>query len=162
MLVEQHYRALYRFALSLTHQENDAADLTQQAFLIWARKGHQLRDRGKARTWMFTTLHRLFIETRRRASRYPSETLNDMADDLPTINPEQARRVDVEALLRALAGIDEVFRAPVALFYLEDCPYLEIAEILGVPLGTVKSRISRGVDQLQKRLADPLDSASPM
>lgn len=154
-LVERHYGALYRFALSLTRQETDAADLTQQAFLIWARKGHQLRDRAKARTWLFTTLHRLFIEFRRRADRFASEPLDETRPDLPTISPAQARQVDVETLLAALGDLDEVFRAPVALFYLEECPYLEIAEILGVPLGTVKSRISRGVAQLQRRLSEP-------
>ncbi len=154
-LVERHYGALYRFALSLTRQESDAADLTQQAFLIWARKGHQLRDRSKARTWLFTTLHRLFIEFRRRADRFAGEPLDETKPDLPTFSPAQARQVDVETLLAALGDMDEVFRAPVALFYLEDYPYLEIAEILGVPLGTVKSRISRGIAQLQQRLSEP-------
>lgn len=154
-LVDRHYGALYRFALSLTRQETDAADLTQQAFLVWARKGHQLRDRSKAKTWLFTTLHRLFIESRRRIERMSSEPLDDTRGDLPVFSPAQARGVDIETLLRALAGLDETFRAPVALFYLEDCPYLEVAEILGIPLGTVKSRIARGVAQLQRRLADP-------
>lgn len=154
-LVERHYGALYRFALSLTRQETDASDLTQQVFLIWAKKGHQLRDRSKARTWLFTTLHRLFIEQRRRADRFVGEPLDELQPDLPTFSPDRARRVDVDTLLAALGGMDEVFRAPVALFYLEDHPYLEIAEILGVPLGTVKSRISRGVAQLQQRLSEP-------
>jgi RNA polymerase sigma-70 factor (ECF subfamily) len=153
-LVERHYGALYRFALSLTRQESDAADLTQQAFLIWARKGHQLRDRAKARTWLFTTLHRLFIESRRRADRYRNEPLDEDHGDLPSLGPEQLRQVDAGALLQALGRIDEVFRAPIALFYLEDHPYLEIAEILDIPLGTVKSRISRGISQLQRQLDD--------
>ncbi|MBI1177784.1 sigma-70 family RNA polymerase sigma factor [bacterium] len=160
-LVERHYGALYRFALSLTHQETDAADLVQQAFLVWARKGHQLRDRSKARTWLFTTLHRLFIESRRKADRFAGEPLDETSSEIPNISPERARRVDAETLLQALAGIDETFRAPVALFYLEDYPYLEIAEILGVPLGTVKSRISRGIGQLQKCLSDPIRPQSP-
>lgn len=154
-LVERHYGALYRFALSLVRQQSDAADLTQQTFLVWARKGHQLRDRAKARTWLFTTLRRLFIETRRRAERHADEPWDDHNPELPTMSPERARQVDVETLLGALSGIDEVFRAPVTLFYLDDFSYLEIAEILGVPLGTVKSRISRGIGQLQQRLVDP-------
>jgi RNA polymerase sigma factor (sigma-70 family) len=157
-LVERHYGALYRFALSLVRQQADAADLTQQTFLVWARKGHQLRDRAKARTWLFTTLRRLFIETRRRADRHVDEPWDDLNADLPTVSPERARQVDVETLLGALGEIDEVFRAPVSLFYLEDFSYLEIAEILGAPLGTVKSRISRGIGQLQQRLADPAEA----
>jgi RNA polymerase sigma factor (sigma-70 family) len=159
-LVERHYGALYRFALSLVRQPSDAADLTQQTFLVWARKGHQLRDRTKARAWLFTTLRRLFIETRRRAERHADEPWDDAGTDLPSVSPERARQVDVETLLRALGEIDEVFRAPVSLFYLEDFSYLEIAEILGAPLGTVKSRISRGIGQLQQRLADPAEASS--
>lgn len=154
-LVDRQYDALYRFALSLTRHETDAADLTQQAFLVWARKGHQLRDRSKARTWLFTTMHRLFIESRRRAAHFSNSPLEEAEADLPTLTPEQARHVDGKTLMDALFRIDEVFRAPVALFYLEDFSYQEIAELLDVPMGTVKSRISRGIVQLQKQVADP-------
>lgn len=161
-LVDRQYDALYRFALSLTRHETDAADLTQQAFLVWARKGHQLRDRSKARTWLFTTLHRLFIETRRRAAHYSDDPLEEMEKELPTLTPEQARTVDGRTLLDSLHRVDEVFRGPVALFYLEDYSYQEISEVLDVPLGTVKSRISRGIAQLQGLLADPRPGSTGM
>jgi RNA polymerase sigma-70 factor (ECF subfamily) len=58
LLVSQFYEPLYRFAFSLTGTEADACDLTQQTFYIWATKGHQLRDRSKVKSWLFTTLHR--------------------------------------------------------------------------------------------------------
>jgi len=153
MLVDRHYGALYRFALSLTRHETDAADLTQQTFLVWARKGHQLRDRGKARTWLFTTLHRTFLETQRRAGRMSGVPLEESEWELPGLDAVQAREVDGEILLEALGDVDPVFRGAVALFYLEDLTYLEIAGILDIPLGTVKSRIARGVSQLQQRVA---------
>jgi len=58
--------------------------------------------------------------------------------------------------------VDAIYQAPVKLFYLEDCPYKEIARILSVPLGTVKSRIARGLDQLRKLLlGDPVPNANP-
>ena len=60
-LVDLHYAGLYRFALSLARDENHAADLTQQTFYIWAAKGHQLQDRSKAKSWLYTTLHREFL-----------------------------------------------------------------------------------------------------
>jgi RNA polymerase sigma-70 factor, ECF subfamily len=72
---------------------------------------------------------------------------------LPTRAPEQVSRVGSTEVLDALEKVDDVFRAPLALFYLEDCPYKEIALILDVPLGTVKSRIARGIAQLQRLLA---------
>jgi RNA polymerase sigma-70 factor (ECF subfamily) len=152
-LVEEYYGALYRFALSLTRQENDAWDLTQQTFLIWARKGHQLQDPAKVKTWLFTTLHRQFLQGCRRMERFPHTELPGDDSDAVMLSPEQALRVDEGTLLEAMQRLDPMFRAPLALFYLEDCSYNEIAERLDIPLGTVKSRISRAIQQLQNGLS---------
>ncbi|HXB59356.1 MAG TPA: RNA polymerase sigma factor, partial [Candidatus Acidoferrales bacterium] len=70
-LVSSHYGTLYQFALSLTRDEAEACDLTQETFCIWAAKGHQLRDVTKVKTWLFTTLHREFLGSRRRQTRFP-------------------------------------------------------------------------------------------
>ena len=152
-LVNLYYASLYRFALSLTRKESDACDLTQQTFYIWANKGHQLKDRSKVKSWLFTTLHREFLETQRRHTRFPHYELEELKLELPAVEPELANHLDCGAALSLLAQVDLVFQAPVALFYLEDCPYKEIAEILAVPIGTVKSRIARGIAQLQAMLA---------
>jgi RNA polymerase sigma-70 factor (ECF subfamily) len=64
-----------------------------------------------------------------------------------------ANRLDTAHVVDALGQVDETYRAPVTLFYLQDCSYNEIAEILEVPLGTVKSRLSRGLSHLQQLLA---------
>src|ERR1041384_2873359 len=93
-IVSQHYEPLYRFAFSLTRTEADACDLTQQTFLIWATKGHQLRDRSKIKSWLFTILHREFLNIRRRAVRFPHFELSDAAADLPTIAPEAVSALD--------------------------------------------------------------------
>ena len=151
-IVEEHYEPLYRFALSLTRAESDARDLTQQTFYIWEAKGHQLRDRSKVKTWLFTTLHHAFLAARRRQTRFPHEDLEEVAEELPDLAPEPAAQADASQVLLALARVDEVYQAAVALFYLEDCSYGEIAEILAVPLGTVKSRIARGILQLREIL----------
>src|SRR5436305_796290 len=148
-IVSQYYEPLYRFGFSLTRKESDACDLTQQTFYIWANKGHQLKDRSKVKSWLFTTLHREFLETQRRHTRFPHYELEELKLELPAVEPELANHLDCGAALSLLAQVDLVFQAPVALFYLEDCPYKEIAEILAVPIGTVKSRIARGIAQLQ-------------
>ncbi len=155
-VVTQYYGSLYQFAFSLTRSEADACDLTQQTFYIWATKGHQLRDPAKVKTWLFTTLHRQFLESRRRLTRFPHEELEAVDCELPVISPAAANSLDTTQVLQALERVDEVFQSPVALFYLEDYAYKEIADILSVPIGTVKSRIARGVGQLQKLLADDL------
>ncbi len=155
-VVESYYGPLFKFALSLTHSEADACDLTQHTFYTWSTKGSQLRDAAKVKTWLFTILHRAFLQTKRRQARFPHYQLEEVDTELPCIAAEEASRLDSAEVLDALAKIDESFRAPVALFYLEDCPYKEIAAILDIPLGTVKSRIARGITQLKKALSvDP-------
>jgi RNA polymerase sigma-70 factor (ECF subfamily) len=152
VLVDRYYAALYRFALSLTHTESDACDLTQQTFYIWAAKGSQLHDPTKVKTWLFTTLHREFLAGRRRQTRFQHDSLEEAGADLPVIDPETIQRLDASSAVRLLGEVESVFQAPVALYYLEDYSYKEIAEILRVPLGTVKSRIARGLAQLQSRI----------
>lgn len=156
-LVARYYESLYQFAFSLTRSEADACDLTQQTFYVWATKGHQLREPGKVKTWLFTTLHRLFLETCRRQTRFPHQEIDAADAELPVITPAEVSGVDTAQVLVALGQVDETFQAPVTLFYLQDCSYKEIAEILELPLGTVKSRISRGIGQLQKMMAKDLD-----
>jgi RNA polymerase sigma-70 factor, ECF subfamily len=153
-IVARHYGPLYQFALSLARDESDACDLTQQTFYIWAKKGHQLRDASKVKTWLFTTLHREFLGSRRRQARFPHMELEYAAAELPVILPPDVNRLDTAQVLDALARLDEIYRAPVALFYLQDFSYNEIAEILAVPLGTVKSRLTRGLGRLYNLLAD--------
>jgi len=151
-LVDRHYSSLFQFAFSLTRNENDACDLTQETFLVWARKGHQLRDITKVKTWLFTTLYREFLEKKRRQVRFPHYELSEVKDDLPRVSPVTVNQLDSNTVLRALAKLDETFQAPLSLFYLEDYSYKEIAEILQIPIGTVKSRISRGIVQLHQTL----------
>ena len=158
-LVDLHYGPLYRFAMSLTRTESDASDLVQDTFLTWASKGHQLRDRTKVKSWLFTTLHRRFLETQRHLLRFPHLELTEAMDELPTVDPQLVNQLDGHTVVQLLAQVDAQFQAAVALFYLEDYSYNEIAAILEVPLGTVKSRIARGLVQLKdlvlKQLAPP-------
>lgn len=153
-LVARHYQPLYQFAFSLTRDEAESCDLTQQTFCIWAAKGHQLRDLSKVKTWLFTTLHREFLGSRRRQTRFPHVELDEAAPELPVILPEAVNRLDAQQVMAALAQVNEIYQAPVALFYLQDYSYKEIAEILDVPLGTVKSRLTRGLGKLHQLLTD--------
>jgi RNA polymerase sigma-70 factor (ECF subfamily) len=153
-IVALYYAPLYQFAFSLTRAEADACDLTQQTFYVWATKGHQLRDKTKVKTWLFTTLHRGFLENRRRQTRFPHYELSEVPLELPVLSPTTVNQLDSAQVLQALSRVDEVYQAPVALFYLEDCSYKDIADILEVPIGTVKSRMARGIAQLQKIFTD--------
>jgi RNA polymerase sigma-70 factor, ECF subfamily len=156
-LVDAHYESLYRFALSLARREADACDLVQQTFYVWATKGASLREQEKAKAWLFTTLYREFLKGRRRDQRYQAiddlpQGERDAVDETPVF-PD---RLDGNQVMAALQEMDETFRAPIALFYLEDLTYLEIAEMLELPIGTVMSRLSRGKVQLRALLAHRL------
>ncbi len=153
-LATRHYAPLFRFALSLTQNEAEALDLVQQAFYLWAAKGHQLRDASKLKTWLFTTLYREYLAVRRRQSRFPQVTLEALEQEPVLASAQTVERLDAEVVLQALSGLDEVFRAPLTLFYLENLSYKQIAEMLGIPAGTVMSRLSRGREQLRRRLAE--------
>ena len=160
-IVSQHYELLYRFAFSLTGTEADACDLTQQTFYIWATKGHHLRDRRKVKSWLFTTLHREFLNSRRRAVRFPHYELTDATEDLPAIAPETMDKLDAARLIESLGKVKEPYRAALSLFYLEEYSYKEIADILEIPLGTVRSRISRGIAHLQQLVLTDRQPVSP-
>jgi RNA polymerase sigma-70 factor (ECF subfamily) len=161
-LVNLYYRDLYRFSLSLTGSEADAADLTQETFYIWANKGHQLQKAASVKSWLFTTLHREFLKTCRRQNRFPNESIDECTEDLPNVPANCVERADSQTLLRILGEIAEDFRAPLVLYYMEDLSYKEIADVLALPLGTIQSRIARAKIQLLRRLSEtnlPLEQA---
>jgi len=151
-LVRHYYRDLYYFAFSLAGNEAEASDLVQETFYIWASKGDQLREFTRAKSWLFTTLHREFLQAQRRRGRIQEHDLDEVERELPRVSPESINRIDAATALSFLARIDERYRAPLALYYLEDCSYLEISAMLDVPLGTVQSRIARGKAQMLEML----------
>jgi RNA polymerase sigma-70 factor, ECF subfamily len=159
-LVDVHYGPLYRFAMSLTRSEGDACDLVQQTFLTWATKGHQLQDPSKVKSWLYTTLHRAFLESRRRGTRFPHLEISEAETELPHVEVDLVSHLDAQETVELLSRVDEQFQAAVALFYLEDYSYNEIAGILEVPLGTVKSRIARGLAQLKELVLRKADRPS--
>ena len=161
-VVNLYYRDLYRFSFSLTRNEADAFDLTQQTFYIWANKGYQVKNLANVKGWLFTTLNREFLQIRRRQSRFSDEPISETTPDFPSISADVVNRIDAHTMLEALGEIDEAFRAPLVLYYMEDLSYREIANVLALPLGTVQSRIARAKIQLLRRLSEtnvPLEQA---
>ena len=159
-LVRAHSASLFRVARPLTGDDMTAADLVQQTFYRWASKGDQLRDPAKVRSWLLTTLHREYLGLRRHEDRFATVEVTEAAEQLPHVSPEVVEQLDGASVLHALDQLDEVYRAPVALFYLEDMSYREIAETLEVPVGTVMSRLARGKDQLRRLLQVEEDERS--
>lgn len=149
-IVSAYYQPLYRFGYSLAKNEHEAGDLAQQTFFIYAEKGAALRDKSKVKSWLFTTLYREFLRHKRKHERmdhYEPEMLEVAGG---TVEPHIRRSMDANLAVEALDEVDEVYRQPLALFYLKDLAYKEIAEILDVPIGTIMSRLSRGKAQLRE------------
>ena len=150
--VEQFYAALYKFAFGLTGNESDAADLTQDTYHVLITKGAGIRDQRKVKSWLFTTLYRQFLGRRRHAVRFPETPVESAEWELPTVSANQIESLDASLVVAALQSLDEIYRAPLALFYLEELSYQEMAVVLKLPIGTIMSRLSRGKEVLRKKL----------
>ena len=155
-LVATYYQALYKFAWSLTKSEGDAADLTQQTFLIWAKKGHTLRDSSKVKSWLFTSLYREFLRQNRRGKTVVpiDQEIIESRQDSDLVG--SVRQLESKEAVEALHALDPVYREPLILFYMQDLAYKEIAEILDIPIGTVMSRLARGKSQLKAVLTEKI------
>lgn len=138
-----HMRQLYGAAYRLTRDRPDAEDLVQETYLRAFRAFEGYKPDTNVRAWLFTILHRTRTDFFRKAGRSPQTV--ELLEDGPGVGPPQ----DVlargqEDIGRALEALPEVYRTAVLLRDVEDFAYDEIAGILGVPIGTVMSRIHRG------------------
>lgn len=159
-LVSEYYAALYRFGLALAKNESEAADLTQETFLILAKHQKQMREPEKTKTWLFTTLRREFLRKVRIHTAHPEVEFQPEEHEIPAIESDALRSIDARTALAALARIEKSYQSAVKLFYLADLSYKEISATLRVPIGTVMWRLSRGKEQLRRILATTLESNS--
>lgn len=150
-LVADHHAALYRYAYRLSGSQADAEDLVQQTFVTAQMHLDQVRSCDRVRSWLYAVLRNAFLKSRRRLAPVPAADLKVALDNIPEELPEQPL-VDAEELQAALDSLPEEFRVVVLMFYFEQSSYKEIAEELGLPIGTVMSRLSRAKSQLRLKL----------
>jgi RNA polymerase sigma factor (sigma-70 family) len=127
-LIDTWYDPLYRFALSLARNGDDALDLTQQTFARWAEKGGTLREAGKAKSWLFTVLYREFLDSRRVRRREVFGEVEAALDREPARSDAAQTKIDSTAALAALWELEEIFRVPITLFYLEPYQFTHAAD----------------------------------
>lgn len=153
---------VYRFALSLTRDESNAEDVVQETFLRAYRSWHTYQPGTDARRWLFTICRNVFLRTRER-ERHQVDLEDGDVEAMAAIRQlDDAPRDGAEALLSridlapaidgALRRLPEPFRSAVVLVDVEDQSYEAAAGILGVPIGTVRSRLFRGRRLLQTEL----------
>jgi len=162
-----HLDAVYRFALRLSGSEAAAEDLVQETFLRAYRSWDQYTPGTQCKSWLFTICRNVFLRHRERGKRHDEIVEEHAGREGPgpsPVNPvwTEAQGVDPEGsffesivdaeVLKAIDDLPEEYRTAVVLSDLEGLPYNEIAELMDVPVGTVKSRLFRGRRQLQKVL----------
>jgi RNA polymerase sigma-70 factor (ECF subfamily) len=151
--------ALYSFALKLTHSRDDAEDLVSDTMLRALERWEQYQLGTNVRAWLFTILYHAFVSRKRRVDAREVRPPDDAEgwsgyEAVGEANPEGAfydSFLDDE-ITRAIEALPDEYREAVVLSDVHDLRYAEIAEILGVPEGTVKSRLFRGRRILQKKL----------
>jgi RNA polymerase sigma factor (sigma-70 family) len=156
-IVEDHSARVYRLAYRLTGNAHDAEDLTQEVFVRVFRSLHTYTP-GTFEGWLHRITTNLFLDSARRKSRIRFDALPEDADNRlpsPLATPDAAYLnqmfdADIEA---ALASLSPDFRAAVVLCDVEGLSYEEIADVLGLKMGTVRSRIHRGRTMLRAALA---------
>jgi RNA polymerase sigma-70 factor, ECF subfamily len=161
VLLARHLDRVHAICRRVTGHPEDALDATQEALIALTRGLHRYDGRSLFTTWLYRVATNAALDELRRKKRRPEPA--ELSEDRPMagtagggVESVVAARLDVDA---ALAGLSPEFRAAVVLRDLCDLDYAEIAEVLDVPIGTVRSRIARGraaiADQLREPTAPP-------
>lgn len=180
VLSQQQY--IFSVAMGVLRNTEDASDLTQEVFIRLFRSIHQYNGDSRFTTWLYRMVINLGRDELRKRSRQVPEmapTSSDdngdlldpvtlIADDDIDIDPQRSldRSVDQETLMRALDQLEPHYRITLVLFYLRDLKYTDIADIMQIPLNTVKSHIRRGKERLAEILQagdqTPTTTGSPL
>ncbi|MBU6314882.1 MAG: sigma-70 family RNA polymerase sigma factor [Acidobacteria bacterium] len=161
LLRAQHDR-IHAVCRRITGNESDAADATQEALIAVVRGLPRFDGRSAFSTWVYRIATNASLDELRRRRRRPMSSIHhdDQPDHEPVETgpgPDDSALGDRQLLEAALRKLPEEFRVPVVLRDVADLDYAEIAETLGVPVGTVKSRIARGRGMLAEQLGNHFD-----
>ena len=164
-LLRRHYDRVYSVCRRVTGHDSDAADAAQEAMILIVRGLDKFDGRSSFATWVYRIATNASLDELRRKRRRPLVGLGssshfdgDADNDPPSehADPDSGARIDAIGdrmlLDQALAALPEDFRVPVVLRDVGCLDYTEIAEVIGIPVGTVKSRIARGRSQLATAL----------
>ncbi|MFZ9481489.1 MAG: RNA polymerase sigma factor [Ilumatobacteraceae bacterium] len=161
-LLRLHYDRIHAVCRRITGNDADAADASQEALIAIVRGLPRFDGRSKVSTWMYRVATNATLDELRRRKRRPVavDEASGVFDHHPAGEGGEIQIdavIDREVLETAIASLPDEFRIPVVLRDVADLDYAEIAEALSIPLGTVKSRIARGRQQLAERLGNQSD-----
>jgi RNA polymerase sigma factor (sigma-70 family) len=155
-LYDRFGRVAYGLAYRILRDQTLAEDAVQEAFLaVWRSADSYRRERAKAATWILTLVHRRAVDLVRREDRRRSETLDEAQEPASeSVDEEAGRRDRRVAVQAALAQLPDDQRQALELAYYGGYTQSELAERLGVPLGTIKSRMFAGLARLRELLPE--------
>ena len=160
-LAQNQTRFLYNVALKYAGNRYDAEDLVQETLFTAYSKFYQLRDSRKFKSWVFTILRNHFLKSQRKKAPVHVDEFENEVDYLSQlesvalqsdVESVYERKVEAETIRSILDKLPEKYKTVLVLYYMEDSAYQEIAEMLGVPIGTIMSRLSRGKQIMKKAL----------
>jgi RNA polymerase sigma-70 factor, ECF subfamily len=143
--------ALRRYATALLRNREDADDLVHDCLVRALDKLHTRREDADVRAWLFAIMHNLFISQLRRAKTRPAgDSLDQTHEAAMSTHADQESRLNWRDLVRGLNQLPVEQRTVILLVSVEDLSYAETASVLGIPIGTVMSRLARGRERLRQ------------
>ena len=156
-LYDRYCRTAYGLALRILRDEELAEDAVQEGFLaVWRTAARFVPERGKASTWILTLVHRRAVDIVRREQRRRADTLDEASEPGgASVDEEAWLRLQRERVQHALRQLPDQQREALELAYYGGLTQSELAERLGQPLGTIKSRMFAGLSRLRELLGEP-------
>ena len=157
VLVSRYERAVYNLSLRTMRDVEEAKDATQEAFFKASRALHTFKKGSKFSTWIFAIAYHACCDRLAKTARFSGAELPDRADPSPGPEAQAERADEAHRLRQAIDALPDKYRAVITLYHLQGKQYDEIAIVLGLPMGTVKTHLFRAKELLRKRLNDESD-----
>jgi RNA polymerase sigma-70 factor (ECF subfamily) len=151
-LVERYERAVYHLCLRTMRDPEEAKDCAQEAFFKAFRSLRTFKAGAKFSTWIFSIAYHACCDRLARRKRFTDDELPDGADPSPGPAALAELNDEARALRAAIEALPEKYRAVITLYHLQGRQYEEIAQVLDLPMGTVKTHLFRAKDLLRKTL----------
>jgi len=151
-LVERYDRAVYHLAYRTLRDQEEARDVAQEAFFKAYRSLRTFKPEAKFSTWLFAITYHACCDRLSRRKRYSGEEFPERADTAPGPESEAIANDEAQRLRAAIAALPEKYRTVITLYHLQGRQYDEIAKVLEVPIGTVKTHLFRAKEQLRRIL----------
>ena len=153
-LVERYERPVYHLALRTLKNPEDARDVAQETFFKAFRSLRTFRPDAKFSTWILSITYHACCDRLARNKRYTGDALPERADAGPTPEQQAIAHDEAARLRAAIAALPEKYRTVITLYHLQDRQYDEIARVLNLPIGTVKTHLFRAKERLRRLLTD--------